>query len=172
MTSGWRPAPRRRELHPVRPPIGLDGVAQTGHGFEHCVLVVRIEVHIDVTMRPRLSAHQGVDTPPALEPEPAADRAHGVDDLENDGQDHAFPILHDAIIRHVRGPAGSGDAESALPQWWFASVPARPGTAASGPQKPPLSRHCRRGGLTACVRRRRSASDTGQKPAHRRLVRA
>jgi hypothetical protein len=49
-------------------------------------------------MRPRLSAHQGVDTPPALEPEPAADRAHGVDDLENDGQDHAFPILHDAII--------------------------------------------------------------------------
>ena len=71
-------------------------------------LVVRIEVHVDVAVRSGLSADQGVDAPPSFEPEPAACRAHGVEDRQDLGRGHAL-LLHDAIIEQ----GGPGCASSA-----------------------------------------------------------
>lgn len=56
--------PCRPELHTVGAPVGLDRVAQGLKRCQHVVLEGRVDVNVDVSMRPRLAAHERVDPQP------------------------------------------------------------------------------------------------------------
>ena len=59
------PAPRGRELDPVRPPVGLDAVVQVAQDLQDFVRVVRVVVQVKVAVRSRLPPDERVNSPPS-----------------------------------------------------------------------------------------------------------
>jgi hypothetical protein len=83
------PPPRRRELHAVGAPVGLDRVAQASKRSKHVLLKRLVNVHVDIAVSPSLATDKGIDAPAPFEPEPAADRTHGVQHREHLAQGHS-----------------------------------------------------------------------------------
>lgn len=86
------------ELHPVWPPIGLDDVPQLMERVENLLLMGCVDVEVDVPVRSGLAASQRIDAPTSLEPEPASDRAHGVENDMHFVNRHAWRVLHRLIV--------------------------------------------------------------------------
>ena len=93
------PAPSGcRELNPVRPPVGLDGVSQVTQCSQDVVLECPVDVEVDIPMRPGLVAHQGIDSPAPFEPESAAHGTHSFEYGELLLEAHARRIAHSVIV--------------------------------------------------------------------------
>src|SRR3954471_7150748 len=74
------PTPARRDqLHAVRPPVRLDDIAQVAQSGQYLTLERAVDVQVDIPMRSGLAADEGIDAPPALDPEAAADGTDGVE---------------------------------------------------------------------------------------------
>src|SRR5215207_11708532 len=91
-------APRRSEFYSVRSPIGLDGVTQLLEGGQHRVLESGVDVDVDVAMRPSLAPCKRINSPASFQPEPAADRAYGVQHCEHLLEGHTCGGVHAVII--------------------------------------------------------------------------